>query len=174
MALNRARLANIDRRLLSELDRRQDWQVVKVPASAATWSTWKRYCDVVGISMGRAIGALIDAELAAVVDDELEEASAVSRARDRMLDAREAELDQREREIQWREKVHGTPRRLTAAELERMAEEIEPADPAMAEQQPEPVPEPKRVKGSERNKACWCASGRKWKKCHGAPEDRTR
>lgn len=59
MALNRGELANIDRRLLAELDRTEDWQLVRVPASAATWSTWRRFCDVVGISMGRAIGALV-------------------------------------------------------------------------------------------------------------------
>ena len=126
MALNRTQLANIDRRLLSAVDRRVDWQLVKVPASAATWSTWKRYCDVIGLSMGRAIGAMIDLELASVVDDELEDASAVFAERQRMLDVREAELDEREREIQWREKVHGIPRRLTEEELERMADEIEP------------------------------------------------
>ena len=128
MALNRSRLANIDRRLLSELDRTEDWQLVRVPASAATWSTWKRFCNVVGISMGKAVGALIDQELSSVVDHELEEASAVIAEREGMLDLREAELDERERRIEWREKIHGRPRRPTDGELERMAEEIEPAD----------------------------------------------
>ena len=126
MGLNRARLANIDRRLLAELDRTDDWQLVRVPASGATWSTWKRLCELVGISMGRAVGALIDRELASVVDDDLEEASAVFAERERMLDVREAELDEREKEIEWRERIHGHPRRPSAADLERMADEIEP------------------------------------------------
>jgi hypothetical protein len=47
--------------------------MVRVPVSSATWSTWKRYCAAAGISMGRAIAALIDRELANVaaasVDD---------------------------------------------------------------------------------------------------------
>jgi hypothetical protein len=171
MTLNRARLANIDRRLLSELDRTEDWQLVRVPASAATWSTWKRYCDVVGLSMGRAISALIDSELASVVDEELEEASAVFAERERMLDARQAELDERERKIEWREKVHGTPRTPSAAELERMADDIEPPDPVIAQPQPHPEPaqEPRRAKGSERNRPCTCNSGKKYKHCCGKP-----
>ena len=126
MALDRAKLANVDRRLLSELDRKTDWQLVKVPASPASWSAWKRYCDVVGLSMGRAIAALIDLELASVVDDELNITSAVIAERQRMLDVRESDLDEREREIARREKIHGVPRSPTAAELERMADEIEP------------------------------------------------
>jgi hypothetical protein len=38
--------------------------MVRVPVSSATWATWKRYCDAVGQSMGRAMAALIDHELA--------------------------------------------------------------------------------------------------------------
>lgn len=169
MALNRSRLANIDRRLLSELDRTEDWQLVRVPASAATWSTWKRFCDVVGISMGKAVAALIDRELASVADDELEEASAVFTEREHGLDAREADLHRRERDLERRERMFGRPRHPTAAELERMADQIEPPAPVMTawELEPEPVPQHERMKGSERNRQCSCGSGRKYKHCCG-------
>ncbi|HSF84985.1 MAG TPA: hypothetical protein VLG28_04885 [Acidimicrobiia bacterium] len=40
--------------------------MVRVPATPAMWATWKRRCDSAGISMGRAIAALIDRELAGV------------------------------------------------------------------------------------------------------------
>jgi hypothetical protein len=36
------------------------FHMVRVPATNAKWATWKRYCDAVGLSMGRAIADLID------------------------------------------------------------------------------------------------------------------
>jgi hypothetical protein len=49
--------------------------MVRVPATEAKWATWKRYCHAAGLSMGRAIVALIDRELATVFvemgDDEV-------------------------------------------------------------------------------------------------------
>lgn len=63
MGLDRGTLANLDRRLLAELDPDEQFQMVRRPVSAAKWSTWKRYCGAAGISMGRAIVALIDREL---------------------------------------------------------------------------------------------------------------
>lgn len=113
MGLDRGKLANIDRRLLAELDREETWQVVKVPASNATWSTWKRYCDVVGLSMGRAISALINAELASVVANEVDPQSAVFAERDHQLSERAHELDEREREIERKERKLGRPRQPT-------------------------------------------------------------
>jgi hypothetical protein len=38
-----------------------------VPATGSKWATWKRYCDLAGISMGRAIVTLIDREMVSVV-----------------------------------------------------------------------------------------------------------
>ena len=43
--------------------------MVRVPATPAKWSTWKRYCDSAGISMGRAIVTLIDRELVITFGD---------------------------------------------------------------------------------------------------------
>ena len=68
MDLDRGVLARIDRRLLAGLDRDERFQMVRVPVTPAKWSTWKRYCDAAGISMGRAIVALIDHELASKLD----------------------------------------------------------------------------------------------------------
>ena len=42
--------------------------MVRLPVSPAKWSTWKRYCGAAGISMGRAIVALMDRELASVAE----------------------------------------------------------------------------------------------------------
>lgn len=167
MGLDRGKLANIDRRLLAELDREDTWQIVKVPASNATWSTWKRYCDVVGLSMGRAISALIDSELSSAVDEEVEARSAVSAERERQLNERAHELDEREREIERRDRMHGRPRQPTRAEVERMADEIEPRDPGR-------VSDPSAgddldiglFQGVGRNERCPCGSGQKFKNCH--------
>lgn len=167
MGLDRGKLANIDRRLLAELDREQTWQVVKVPASNSTWSTWKRYCDVIGLSMGRAISALIDMELSSVVDNEVDTRSAVFAERERQLGERARELDNREREIERKERMHGGPRQPTRAELEGMADEIEPLDPGR-------VRDPSAgddldiglFQGVGRNEKCPCGSGQKFKNCH--------
>ncbi len=166
MALDRAKLANIDRRLLADLDREVDWQLVKVPASSATWSTWKRYCDVVGLSMGRAIAALIDLELTSVVDVDVDARAAVITERYRELDLRDQVLAERERELQRREKRLRVRRRPTKVELERMAEQIEPPDPGPAAQHAPEILEPSVFGGVGRNETCPCGSGLKFKKCH--------
>lgn len=168
MALDRGKLANIDRRLLAELDREETWQIVKVPASNATWSTWKRYCDVVGLSMGRAISALIDSELSSVVDDEVDSRSAVLAERERQFDERANELDERERKIERRERMHGRPRQPTRAELEQMADEVEPRGPGRVSAPSAAGHEPDigLFKGVGRNEKCPCGSGRKFKNCH--------
>jgi hypothetical protein len=67
MALDRGMLARIDRRVLTELDHSDGVQVVKVPLSDAVWSTWRRYCDALGLTMGQAVAGLISHELTTVV-----------------------------------------------------------------------------------------------------------
>ena len=69
MDLERGMLARIDRKLLSGLGQSETYRMVRVPVTAAKWSTWKRYCDSAGISMGRAIAAMIDRELVSVFGD---------------------------------------------------------------------------------------------------------
>ena len=53
MTLDRGTLAKIDRRILFELDHTEGVQLVKVPVSDAVWSTWRRYCDAIGVTMGQ-------------------------------------------------------------------------------------------------------------------------
>ena len=69
MDLERGMLARIDRKLLSGLGQSETYRMVRVPVTASKWSTWKRYCDSAGISMGRAIAAMIDRELVSVFGD---------------------------------------------------------------------------------------------------------
>ena len=69
MDLERGVLARIDRKLLAGLGQDEAYRMVRVPVTASKWSTWKRYCESAGVSMGRAIVALIDRELVSVFGD---------------------------------------------------------------------------------------------------------
>lgn len=167
MTLTRGKLANIDRALLAELTDEEGSQPSRLPISPATWSAWNRYCDVIGIPMGRAIVAMINLELASVVDEDLENESAVIAEKKRLLDERSKELDAREREIERREKRLELRRRPTNAELERMADQIEPNDPGWATTaSASRSPDPELFKGVGRNEKCPCGSGKKFKTCH--------
>lgn len=90
MTLNRRLLAKIDGRLRSELDHTEGVQLVKVPVSDATWSTWRRYWDVVGVPMGRGLAILLHYELASIVDEDLEDLSMRIEARESDIDSRGA------------------------------------------------------------------------------------
>ena len=167
MNLTRQTLANIDRRLLAELTDEEGSQPSRLPISPALWSTRSRYCDVVGIPMGRAIVAMIKMELASVVEEELDQESAVIAERKRQLDERAQELDERERELERREKRLEPRRRPTPAELERMAGEIEPADPGWTTTASLTTnTRPELFKDVGRNQRCPCGSGKKFKSCH--------
>ena len=146
MTLDRGILARIDRAILAALDHEQASQLVKLPLSEATWSTWRRYCDAIGMPMGGAIAALVEHELRSVaedVDDEpvfLAELEAEIEKRRRALDARERSLEIREQQL-----------RVMSA----------------ARQSP---PSPHASSGSRvgRNQPCPCGSGLKYKRCHGS------
>jgi hypothetical protein len=167
MTLTRGKLANIDRRLLAELTDEEGSQPSRLPISPATWSAWNRYCDVVGIPMGRAIVAMIRMELASVVDEDLDAESAVIAEKKRLLDERTKELDAREREIERREKRLEPRHRPSKAELERMADQIEPTDPGWAiSASASTNADPELFKGVGRNEKCPCGSDKKFKACH--------
>ena len=51
MTLNRQTLAKIDKQILSQMDHDEGVQLVKVPVSEAVWSTWRRYCEAVGLRL---------------------------------------------------------------------------------------------------------------------------
>jgi len=68
MALDRGRLAKIDRKVFADLDHTDSVQAVKVPVSDGVWSTWRRYCESMGLSMGEGVAGLILDELETVVE----------------------------------------------------------------------------------------------------------
>jgi hypothetical protein len=83
--------------VFTELDHSDGVQVVKVPVSNAAWSTWRRHCDALDLTMGQAIAGLIGHELGSVVGDAAENGLFVlkwaSQERMDQLAARERELD---------------------------------------------------------------------------------
>ena len=100
MVLGRGRLPKIDRKVFAELSHSNGVQAVKVPVSDAVWSTWRRYCDALGISMGIGVAGLIFDELDSVVDggsvgEGVFATQVTARAAERTsrLDVRQRELD---------------------------------------------------------------------------------
>jgi hypothetical protein len=164
MVLDRGKLAKIDRRLLAELDHGERSQMVKVPVSDAAWSTWRRYCQVLGLTMGEGIAGLIDCELAAVVGGEgVEGDYAVFAIRaDEQLAAREARVVQREQDLaaverrqrEWSERLRRGESQLEAREL-RAEQALKSADCRST------------IPKVGRNDRCPCGSGFKYKHCHG-------
>jgi len=164
MGIDRGVLARIDRRLLSGLGGDETWRMVRVPTTPATWSTWRRYCDTVGVSMGRAIAMLINHELAGVVDNtDREDAPVFATRAHEELAKREAEIAHREQTLEagedrpraWDEHLRRRAGDLDARERQA---ELAAALSARSEQ-------PRGKVG--RNEPCPCGSGRKYKHCHG-------
>jgi hypothetical protein len=153
MSLERRVLARVDRRLLSDMDHTDGTQLVKVPVSDAVWSTWRRYCDAVGLSMGRGLAVLLNHELASLVDEDVEGLSERLREREAGIAAREAEFTERHEELTRRED------QVTVAER-RLAKEANASQTNTQLLTPPP---------RGRNEPCWCGSGKKFKYCHGRP-----
>lgn len=172
MTLNRRLLAKIDGGLRSELDHAEGVQLVKVPVSDAVWSTWRRYCDLVGVPMGRALAILLHKELASMADEDLEglsgriearEAAVVSEAAEvkkahKELEKRLRDLVIREAELAERERDVGDRENNVAAVEHGLAEQLK----ALA--RTKPTVRPERKPG--RNEPCWCGSEKKYKVCH--------
>lgn len=168
MDLEREKVERVDRKLLARLSQDETYQMVRVPVTPVTWSTWKRYCETVGVSMGRAIVALIERELGLVDDDpQLRPASTAHveeqlAAREAELDAWEAELDAREREFDAEfDRIGADAERLGTriAELQRLERNLQLRSRNAVQPAP-PVPK------VGRNERCPCGSGRKYKQCH--------
>ena len=171
MGLDRGVLARIDRRLLAGLGQDETYRMVRVPATAAMWSTWKRYCDAAGLSMGHAIAILIGHELAGVLDDTDPEDSPVLPARaGEELVRRQADVTRREQEAEavedrlrvWNEELRRRERELEARERQAASPVGSPILPG----------QPRSSVG--RNELCPCGSGRKYKRCHGSPASQRR
>ncbi len=166
MGLDRGRLANIDRRLLSELSRDAGPQMVKVPVSAAAWSTWRRYCEVLDLTMGAAIAVLIDHELATVVDEPGDGSAAVLTIRAaEQLAERDAELTVQERNV----KAVGERQRAWGERLRRREDELETREVRVEDASKSLLRQRDTTPKVGRNDRCPCGSGLKYKHCHGLP-----
>ena len=163
MGPDRGALANLDRRLLAKLDRDERFQMVRLPVSPAKWSTWKRYCGAAGISMGRAIVALIDLELASLADLSGDDSPALAHRVREQLVCREGEVAGRERAVasaEERLRSRSEQLRRWEAELQTLAQRVEMLS-KLAAQHRDTTPK------VGRNYLCPCGSGLKYKHCHG-------
>jgi hypothetical protein len=147
MALDRGTLGKIDRRIFAELEHRVATQTVKVPLSDAMWSTWRRYCEAIGLTMGEGIAGLIDHELGALVSEREHLGAVFAAELESRLVARSEALDIRERCLGEREQSLRESARLLRART-----------------RPIELPSRSRV---GRNDPCPCGSGFKYKRCHG-------
>ena len=155
MVLDGGRLARIDQRVLAELDHADGVQVVKVPVSDAVWSTWRRYCEALGMSMGAGVARLIVGELGTVVDVEGTTAAQLAYQLTQHAEERSLRLDARQRGLE------------TQAEgLRRKEERLRAWEWKLRTPQPERTDNRENVKVG-RNERCPCGSGLKYKHCHG-------
>ncbi len=164
MHVDRGTLARIDRKLLAGLGQDAKFQMLRGPVTAAKWSTWKRYCDALGTSMGRAVMALIDRELVGVFGESTgEEVPLLAGRADEQLAAREAQVGAREREVKaaeerlrrWNEQL-----RLREDEFRTSKRQVEVGSKMLPWTR-----DPGAKVG--RNERCPCGSGFKYKVCHG-------
>ncbi|GBE23777.1 MAG TPA: hypothetical protein ENG98_02220 [Actinobacteria bacterium] len=167
MDLHRGALARIDRKLLAGLSQDEEFQMVRVPVAPAKWSTWRRYCDAAGISMGRAIVTLIDRELIGVFGDKgVDDSPVFAQRAEHQLAGRETQVAARESRVEdtqkrlrrWSENL-----RLLQTELEAREQRTKLASKLAAR-----PPGAGRKVG--RNERCPCQSGLKYKHCHGLPK----
>jgi hypothetical protein len=170
MGMDRGLLARIDRKLLAGLGSDEAYRTVRVPAAAAKWSTWRRYCESVGVSMGRAVTLLIDRELIAVFGDVAGDDSPVfaQRAREQ-LTIREAKIVARERQVD----AEQARMRAWGERLRRWEDELEVRERRAALVSNLPSCDSTFRSKIGRNERCPCGSGRKYKHCHGSAGSRT-
>jgi len=170
MDLDRGILARIDRKLLAGLCDDEALRTLRVPATPAKWSTWKRYCDSVGVSMGRAVATLMDRELLSVFGEHTAgEWPVFAQQATEALANREARIEVREHKVDTDEaRMRGTNERLRRWENELGARE------QLAEAASERLSSAStaRIKIG-RNERCPCGSGLKYKRCHGLSGRRT-
>jgi len=164
MGVDRGVLARIDRKLLVGLEQGESSRMVRVPVSSAKWSTWKRYCDSSGMSMGRAIVALIDWELLGIASESTgDEAPVFAHQAEEKLASRESEIARRERDLKVSEgrlRARSEHLRRWEAELEAREQRVELAS-KLAARRRDAAPK------VGRHERCPCGSGLKHKHCHG-------
>ncbi len=164
MALDRGTLTKIDRRIFDELGQVSATQALKIPLSDAAWSTWRRYCQAIGLTMGEAAAGLIIHELRNVIVEHTDGDDAVFAARrEEEFAARESRLVTRERElVATEERALEWMKRLGAWERELQARER--GRDSGSRQVAQSVPAGRKI---GRNESCPCGSGLKYKRCHG-------
>jgi len=155
MAFDRGTLARIDRRVFAELAHTHGVQAVKVPVPDAVWSTWRRYCEAIGLSMGEGVARLIAHELETVVTHGDGARDVFAEHAARHAEERAAELDARERELDARDERLRTKKAHRAAWQGRIQEQLASVAPF------------RTVAKVSRNERCPCGSGLKYKRCHG-------
>ena len=151
----RGRLAKIDQRVLAELSHAGGVQMVKVPVSDAVWSTWRRYCEAMGLSMGSGIARLIVGELETVVDGDGTTAAELADQIVEKAEERSLRLDARQRDL-----------KAQAEGLRRKEERLRTWERTL--RTPQAIETRDNVKVG-RNERCPCGSGLKHKHCHGGP-----
>ena len=170
MDLDRGTVARIDRKLLAGLDADEAYRTLRVPATGAKWATWKRYCDAVGISMGRAVAMLMDRELRCVFGEHTagewpvfaHQATDALANREARIESREHKLDTDEARMrEWSERL-----RRWENELEGREQLAEAASERFSR-----APTVRTKIG--RNERCPYESGLKYKRCHGLAGRRT-
>ncbi len=155
--LDRGRLAKIDQRVFAELDHTGGVQMVKVPASDAAWSTWRRYCEAMGLSMGAAVARLIVGELETAVDAEGTTATELADQIAQVAEERSLRLDARQRDLE-----------AQAEGLRRKEERLRTWERTLRTPHAANTESRYEVKVG-RNERCPCGSGLKYKHCHGGP-----
>ncbi len=166
MGLDRGTLARLDRKLLAGLGQCETYRMVRVPVTPAKWSTWRRYCESAGVSMGRAIATLIDRELVSVFGDHTGEHHVV------FAEHAEEELVRRQEQVARREeKAAAVEERLRAWNAHLRTWEVELATrERRVEFAAKVAVQPTEVETKVgRNERCACGSGLKYKHCHGLP-----
>jgi hypothetical protein len=164
MDVDRGTLARIDRKLLAGLGNDEAFRTLRVPATGAKWSTWKRYCGATGISMGRAVAALIDEELLSVFGESTTyDSSTLAEQAFQKLATREREITARETQVAaTEERLRGWDNRLRQreGELDAREQRIELISKVLRQSTVADVK-------AGRNQRCPCGSGLKYKRCHG-------
>jgi len=155
MVLDGGRLARIDQRVLAEMNHTDATQMVKVPVSDALWSTWRRYCEAMGMSMGAGIARLMVDELETVVDGDGTTAARLADEIAQTAQERSLRLDARQRGLE-----------AQAEGLRRKEERLRTWERTL--RTPQAVENRDNVKLG-RNERCPCGSGLKYKHCHGGP-----
>lgn len=171
MGLEPRILAKVDSRLRAELRDRDTGLTARVPVTPEQWAVWKRYCDLVGISVGGGLAVLVDHELASLVDEEIETLTESVESREAAVQTREEEVAAREEAVARREQScafierHLESLRRRLDEREQQLDSRQQALELLGSSSPTRTPVAARPSPG-RNQACWCNSGKKYKNCH--------